>query len=136
MDFALGLFVLFVSLVAFNVISSYVFFTGGMALQLLAFCYWLIDIKNWRAWTKPFVVFGVNAIALFVGTGLMARLMGLIKLSRDDGTRISLEGWIYQRAFLSWASPLNASLAYAIVFVLFWLGLMYLLYRRKIFIRI
>jgi predicted acyltransferase len=116
--------------------SSYVFFTGGMALQLLAFCYWLIDIKNWRAWTKPFVVFGVNAIALFVGTGLMARLMGLIKLSRDDGTRVSLQGWIYRTAFLSWASPINASLAYAIVFVLFWLGLMYLLYRRRIFIRI
>src|SRR5207249_4217517 len=58
--------------------SSYVFFTGGMALQLLAFCYWLIDIKNYRAWARPFVVFGVNAIVLFVGTGVMARLMGLI----------------------------------------------------------
>ena len=44
--------------------SSYVFFTGGLALQLLALCYWLIDIKGYRAWAKPFVVFGVNAIVL------------------------------------------------------------------------
>lgn len=116
--------------------SSYVFFTGGMALQLLAFCYWLIDIKEYRAWTKPFVVFGVNAIALFVGTGLMAKLMGLIKVPLSDGTRTSLQGWIYRHAYLSWLPPYRASLAYAISFILLWLGLMWLLYRRKIFIKI
>lgn len=116
--------------------SSYVFFTGGMALQLLAFCYWVIDVREWRAWAKPFVVFGVNAIALFVGTGLMARIMGLIKWSLPDGTRISLQGWIYRTVFLSWLAPINASLAYAIVFVSLWLGLMWILFRRKIFIKI
>ena len=116
--------------------SSYVFFTGGMALQLLAFCYWLIDIKNYRAWAKPFVVFGVNAIALFVGTGVMARLMGLIIVSHADGKRISLQGWIYRHLFMSWASPINASLAFAICFILLWLGLMWVLYWRKIYIKI
>jgi predicted acyltransferase len=115
--------------------SSFVFFTGGLALQLLAFCYWLIDIKNYRAWAKPFVVFGVNAIALFVGSGIMAKLMGLIKLPWGS-TQISLQGWIYQKLFLSWASPINASLAYAIAFILLWLGLMWILYRRKIFIKV
>src|SRR5215470_10523268 len=45
--------------------SSYVFFTSGLALQFLAFCYWLIDIKGYKTWTKPFVIFGVNAIILF-----------------------------------------------------------------------
>ena len=116
--------------------SSFVFFTGGMALQFLAFCYWLIDIKNFKAWAKPFVVFGVNAIALYVGSGLMERLMGLIKISQADGNQTSLDSWIYQNAFLTWLSPINASLAYAIAFVLFWLGLMWILYSRKIFIRI
>ncbi len=116
--------------------SSYVFFTGGMALQLLAFCYWLIDIKNVRAWTRPFVVFGVNAIVLFVGTGVMARLLGLIKVTGGDGTRTSLQGWIYQHLFLSWAQPINASLAFAIAFVLVWLGLMWILYWRRIVIKI
>jgi predicted acyltransferase len=116
--------------------SSFVFFTGGMALHLLAFCYWLIDIKKVTWWTRPFVVFGVNAIALFVGTGLMAILMGLIKLPSADGSKVSLHQWIYEPLFLSWLSPINASLAFAIVFVLFWLGLMWILYRRKIFVRI
>ncbi|MEO8433666.1 MAG: DUF5009 domain-containing protein [Pyrinomonadaceae bacterium] len=116
--------------------SSYVFFTGGLALEFLALCYWVIDIKKYQKWARPFVVFGVNAIALFVGSGLMARVMGLIKLPRGDGTQISLQGWIFNKLFLSWASPINASLAYAIAFILVWLGLMWLLYSRKIFIKV
>lgn len=116
--------------------SSYVLLTGGMALQFLALCYWLIDIKNYRAWTKPFVVFGVNAIALFVGSGLMAKLFGLIKVSVSDGTRISLHSWLYRHLFASWLPPYRASLAFAIAFILLWLGLMWILYKRKIFIKI
>jgi predicted acyltransferase len=116
--------------------SSYVLFTGGLAMQLLALCYWLIDIKGYRRWSKPFVVFGVNAIALFVGTGLMAKLMGLIKIPGPDGSRIALKTWIYNGLFNSWAPPYQASLLFAIAFVLLWLGLMWLLYRWKVFIKI
>src|SRR4030095_15113229 len=93
--------------------SSYVLFTGGLALEFLAFLYWLIDIKKYQRWAKPFVVFGVNAIALYVGSGLMADLVGLIKLPWGSG-QISLQGWIFQKVFLSWADPINASLAYGI----------------------
>src|SRR5215475_7688903 len=72
--------------------SSYVLFTTGLGLQFLALCYWLIDIKGYKWWTKPFVIFGVNAIVLFVGTGVMARLMGLIKVPQGDGNTQSLQG--------------------------------------------
>jgi len=116
--------------------SSYVFFTAGLALQFLALCYWLIDIKGYKAWTKPFVIFGVNAIVLFEGTGVMAILMGLIKLSRPDGTRLSLHSFIYNNAFASWLSPNKASLAFAIAFILLWLFLMWLLFRKRIIIKI
>lgn len=116
--------------------SSYVLFTAGLALQFLALCYWLIDIKGYRRWAWPFEVFGVNALALFVGTGLMVKVMGLIKLPRDDGTQISSQGWIFNKFFLSWATPINASLFYAITFILLWLFLMWLLYRKQIFIKV
>jgi len=116
--------------------SSYVLFTGGLALQFLALCYWIIDIKGYRRWAKPFEIFGVNAIALYVGAGIMADLLGLIKVSGADGTKVSLGSWIYSNLFASWASPVNASLAFAIAFVLVWLGLMWILYRRKIFIKV
>jgi predicted acyltransferase len=107
--------------------SSYVVFTAGLALQLLALCYWLIDIKGYKRWAWPFVVFGVNAIALFVGSGLMVKTMALIKVPTADGTSISSQGWIFRNLFLSWLAPINASLAYAIAFILLWLFLMWLL---------
>jgi predicted acyltransferase len=116
--------------------SSYVFFTAGLALQFLALCYWLIDIKGYKRWTKPFVIFGVNAIILFVGTGVMARLMGLIKIPRSDGSRPSLQAFIYNNGFASWLPPNNASLAFAISFILLWLFLMWLLYRKNVIIKI
>ena len=116
--------------------SSYALFTGGLAMQFLALCYWLIDMKGYRRWAKPFVVFGVNAITLFVGSGLMARLMGLIKVPRADGTRVALKTWLYDKLFLSWAPPYPASLSFAIALILLWLGLMWILYKRKIFIKV
>lgn len=116
--------------------SSYALFTGGLALQLLALCYWVIDIKGYRRWARPFEIFGVNALALYVGAGLMAELLGVIKVTGPDGMKVSLGSWIYNNIFASWASPINASLTFAIVFVLVWLGLMWILYRRKIFIKV
>ncbi len=116
--------------------SSYVVFTAGLALCFLAFCYWLIDIKGYKAWTKPFVIFGVNALALFVGSGLMARLLGIIKVPLGEGSYVSLQKYIFDNFYLSWASPINASLAYAVSFILLWLFLMWLLYRRRIYIKV
>lgn len=116
--------------------SSYVVFTAGMALCFLGFCYWLIDIKGYTAWTKPFVIFGVNALALYIGSGIMARLMGMIKIPGPDGTDTSLHGWIFNNIFLPFAEPINASLAFAVCFILLWLFLMWLLYRKKIYIKV
>jgi predicted acyltransferase len=88
-------------------------------------------------WTKPFVIFGVNALALFVFSGIFARLLGMIRLAGPEaGKEISLQQWIFNNFFLSWASPIDASLAFAIAFILFWLFLMWLLYRKNIFIKV
>lgn len=116
--------------------SSYVVYTSGLALVFLAFCYWLIDIKGYKKWSKPFVIFGVNALALFVLSGLFARILGVIKVSGAEGKPISLQKWIFDSIFLPLASPINASLAYAVCFILFWLFLMWLLYRKRIFIKV
>lgn len=116
--------------------SSYVVFTTGMALQLLALCYWAIDIKGYKRWAKPFVIFGVNALALYVLSSLMARILGFIEMPRLDGRTGDLKTFIYERIFATWLSPINASLAFALAYVLLWLGLMTILYRRKIFIKV
>lgn len=116
--------------------SSYVIYTSGLALLTLGFCYFLIDIKGYKRWAKPFIVFGVNALALFVFSGIMARILGIIRVAGPEGKEITLQQWLYQNLFLSWLEPVNASLAYAVAFILFWLFLMWLLYRRRIFIKL
>jgi predicted acyltransferase len=115
--------------------SSYVVFTAGFAAVVLAACYWLIDVRGWQAWAKPFTIYGMNAIAAFFLSGLFARLLTLVRVPQGDAT-VTLKGWIFNNLFLSWASPINASLAYAIAFVLLWLGIMWVFYRRGIFVKV
>jgi predicted acyltransferase len=107
--------------------SSYVVFTAGMALHFLAMCYWVVDVRGWRRWARPFTVLGVNAIAAFVLSGVMARLLELVKV----GGGVSLKRWVYENALASRLPAHGASLAFAILFVLFWIGVMELFYRRK-----
>jgi len=116
--------------------SSYVIFTAGAALQFLGVCYWLIDIKGWRGWAFPGMVFGKNAIAVYVLSGILVDLMLLIRMPAADGTTTSLYSWFYHHLFVPWAGPLNGSLAFAMTYILILFGAMYLLYRRKIFIKI
>jgi predicted acyltransferase len=116
--------------------SSYVVFTAGFACVLLGACYWLIDVKRLRGWAVPFVVFGTNAIAAFTLSSFVAKCIGIYKVTRLDGTSVSIKGYVYQKFFAPLASPVNASLLFALSYVLFWLALMWLLYRRKIFIKI
>ncbi|HEU4597741.1 MAG TPA: heparan-alpha-glucosaminide N-acetyltransferase domain-containing protein [Pyrinomonadaceae bacterium] len=116
--------------------SSYVLFTAGMALQLLALCYWLIDVKGLRRWAKPFVVFGTNALALYFLAELFSNLISTISLARADGTRADLKTLIFENVFAPWASPEGASLMFALSIVLLWLGVMAVLYRRRIFIKV
>lgn len=116
--------------------SSYVLVTSGLALLTLASCYWLIDIKGYKAWTKPFVIFGVNALALFVFSGIAARMLGAYRISGADGQSVSLQKWIFDNVYLSILQPIDASLAYAVSFILLWLLLMWLLYRKKILIKV
>jgi predicted acyltransferase len=115
--------------------SSFVMLTAGLGALGLALCYWLVDVKGYRKWAFPFVVFGVNAIAAYFLSGLMARQLDMTRVGAD-GAETSLKGWIFQNVFASWLSPVNASLAFGVSFVLFWMGVMWLFYRRKIFIKV
>jgi predicted acyltransferase len=115
--------------------SSYVLYTGGLALLFLGFCYWFIDVRNSRWWIKPFQVYGLNAITVFFLSGIVGRLMYTIKVPYGD-EMVGLSTYLFNNLFLSWLEPINASLLWAIVYILVWLGLMWILYARKIFIKV
>jgi predicted acyltransferase len=116
--------------------SSYVLFTAGMAAISLATIMWIVEHYNMRSWTKPFVIYGVNPIFAFVGSAVMARIIYTLWKVEYDGKLQSIQSVIYQAVFLSWLPPRVASLAFALTFVLFWLGLLTVLYRRNIFLKV
>jgi len=116
--------------------SSYVLYTGGLALHFLAFSYWFIDVKKVTWWTKPFLVYGMNAITVFFLSGILGRIMYLIKWTTEDGKVFTIKSYIYETFFLSWLEPINASLGFAIFYILFWLAIMWILYEKKIFIKV
>lgn len=117
--------------------SSYVVFMAGMALHFLAMCYWLIDIKGYKRWATPFVIYGTNAIAVFFASGIVGRLIGrYITVPIADG-ELALKPWIYQNIFVSLAGDMKmASLLFAISYIMFWLLVLIPLYKKKIYIRV
>ena len=105
--------------------SSYVWFTGGAAAIFLAFCYALIDLRGWKAWARPFVILGLNAIALFVLSGLGTKFLMNHKVTGPDGKLISWLSYSYTQWFAPLAEPINASLLFAlanlvVLFVILW----------------
>lgn len=116
--------------------SSYALFTAGASALGLAACAWAVDVAGYRRWAMPFAVFGTNALALFFLSTLGALLLITTEVAQADGGSLTLHALLYRRLFAPWASPVNASLAWAITYLLVWLGVMGLLYRRRIFIRV
>ena len=104
--------------------SSYVVLTAGFACVILAI---------WIRWLpgKPFDVFGLNPLIAFLGSGLMARLLGIIKV---DG--VSLQQLSYRTLFKPYFEPHLASLLWALMFVLVWYLILALLHWRKVYLRV
>ena len=117
--------------------SSYAVFMAGMALLIFACCYWIIDVKGYRRGSGPFAIYGLNAITVFVLAGLIGRLLGIIHVGTSaEGNAISLKSWIYSTLFEPIADPYNASLLFALGFVLFLYGIAYVMYRKKWILRV
>ncbi|MEM1328017.1 MAG: heparan-alpha-glucosaminide N-acetyltransferase domain-containing protein [Bacteroidota bacterium] len=117
--------------------SSYVLFSSGMAAILLAITYWLVDVLQSRWWTKPFIVYGMNALFVFVVSGIIGKLLYYIKWDNAAGESVTLKSRIYNQAFVPFFdNPMNASLGFAVANVLLLLGLAWLLYWRRIFVKV
>ncbi|MEC4814933.1 MAG: acyltransferase family protein [Scytonema sp. PMC 1069.18] len=115
--------------------SSYVVFTTGWALLLLAACYELIEVRRVRRWDKPFEMMGLNAISIFVASVLLIKILVRTTIGTGEKAPTSYE-WIYQNLFASWAGLVNGSLFFAIATVLLWLSVAYGMYRQRWFIKV
>jgi len=115
--------------------SSYVLFTAGLALMLLAILNWICEEKHLHSWGLPFRVYGLNAITVFVLSGFLARLLKLIQISGHQGS-MSLQKYIFITFFLPLGPPQFASFYYALCWITGWFIALLLMYRKRIIIKL
>jgi len=117
--------------------SSFVLLTGGFALIFLGVLYWVMEIKNWRgAWAMPFLVFGMNAIVGYVADSLVYGPGYTFTVKGVNGVTMNWHEAAQARLVSLGLSAPNASLVYSIGAVLFCWVLLWLLWRKRIFIKI
>ncbi|HEY1802344.1 MAG TPA: heparan-alpha-glucosaminide N-acetyltransferase domain-containing protein [Terriglobales bacterium] len=115
--------------------STFVLFSSGFSFMAFALCYWIVDIRRWRAWAYPALVLGTNAIFAFALSTIITASFDAIQAHTSSGP-VPLHALGYSYIFATWLAPIHASLAYAICIVLLNMAMVAPLYRKRIFLRI
>jgi predicted acyltransferase len=100
---------------------SWALFSGGYAIGLLAIFYWIIDVKKWNKWVFPFVIVGLNPLAMY--------LMGMLS---KGFVRANLHRHLPDFVFVGPAAPIVEACLIALIF---WLVLWWM-FRNKVFLRL
>jgi len=117
--------------------TSYSIFMAGWALVCFATFYWLIDVKGYKRWPIPFLILGMNAITIYSFSEFFGKLYtSVIVFRQADGTETSLQEMIFKSLFQPLASPVNASLMFAVCYLLFIFSFAWIMWKKKWFVRV
>ncbi|AYN06469.1 MULTISPECIES: acyltransferase family protein [unclassified Flavobacterium] len=119
--------------------SSYVLYTAGIATVCLTILYYIIDVANYKKWTKLFLIWGVNPMIVFFFSGIIPRVLSSIKVQNPEITteQINLQTLIYKFGIVPcFENPLNSSLAYAISYAIFWSLILWVFYKKKLIFKV
>jgi len=123
--------------------TSYAVFMTGWGLLVFACFYWLIDgsdstrlRERSRKWFLPLTIYGMNALFIFAFSGLVAKMLGFIKFTGDDGKMLALKSILYAPIKASSLAPVNQSLLFAVLFNLTMFIIGWYMWRRKWFIKV
>jgi predicted acyltransferase len=105
-------------------------FMAGFSMTVFAASYWIVDVQGWRRWARPFEIYGMNAITVFVLSGLIAKESILSKVGG-----VSVRTLVYTGVFVPLASLKNASLLFAVANVLLLYLVAWIMYRRGWFVK-
>ena len=116
--------------------STFVLFTSGLSMVSLGVLLWLIDMNGKSGWTKPFQVFGMNPLAIYVLSMLLAITFRINFIPAGEGALLSVTRWLFEGFFEPLAGSMVGSLLYALTLTAFCWFVGWLLFRRRIFIKI
>jgi predicted acyltransferase len=115
--------------------SSYVLFTSGFALALLAMTYWIVEIRGWKKWGAPWLWYGSNAITVYALSSFTGKC-SIVFHTTWQGKDVLWKTRLYQQLFAPLAQPIHASLLWALAYVVVFLAVAWVMYRNKIFIKV
>ena len=114
---------------------TFVLTTCGLGSTFLALLVWIIDVKGYKKWSRFFESFGVNPLFIYVLGAVLSVLFGSI-LFTYQGEIFNLKGFIYGELLQPWLGDYPASLVFALLFVSLNWVIGYILYKKKIYIKI
>ncbi|WP_268122264.1 acyltransferase family protein [Roseivirga pacifica] len=119
--------------------SSYVIYTGGLACMVLGILVEILDVRKKQSWAKPFQVFGLNPLIIFVFSGVFVKTMlYIVRWTNEAGNTINGNSWLWANIF-SQITPNHLKFS-SLLMALFHLAICYLLgyvlYRKKIVIKV
>jgi predicted acyltransferase len=110
--------------------SSFTLFMAGLDFVIFAGMMWLVDGRGYQRYVRPLAILGMNAIAVYLASEFLDEALGLVRVGG-----ISLHAWIFRNWFAPFASPRNASLAFAVCYVLLMYAIAYGMYRKRWFLK-
>lgn len=119
--------------------SSYVLYTAGLATLSLTFLYYIIEIADYKKWTKLFLIWGVNPMIVFFFSGIIPRVLTMIKVEHPEipNEPLGFQSYFYNYGIVPlFENPMNASLAYALIYALFWSFILWILYKNKLIFKV
>lgn len=118
---------------------TFVLTTCGLAAGTLALLIWVIDIRGYKRWCRFFEAFGINPLFMYVAGTVASLIISFVKVpyAGAESGIISVKGWIYSACLMPLCCDATfASLVFAIFFVVCIWCIGYVLYRKKIYIKI
>lgn len=119
--------------------SSYVLYTAGIATLCLTVLYFLIDIANYKKWTKLFLIWGVNPMIVFFFSGIIPRVLSSITIQNPKiaSEQINLQSYFYKFYIVPvFSNPMNASLTFAVLYAIFWSLILWVFYKNKLIFKV
>jgi len=115
---------------------TFVIFMAGWSALFYALFYGLIEAGGWKRWAMPAVIYGRNAIVIFVLAGLLARTLTLIQWSGLEGRAVTLKGALYDSVFVPVGDPKLSSLLFAVAFVAYLFAIAWFMWCRRWFVKL
>lgn len=118
--------------------SSYVLYTAGLSTLILTILYYCIDLLNYKKGITLFLVWGVNPMIVFFLSQIIPQALVMISV-QNPKNNASINFWTYSYEFgvvPHFENPMNASLAFALLYVGFWSLLLWYFYKKKLFFKV